>query len=62
MANILSDWLPSPSQHFLVVSVALLVYGVAPALIGRSGVRRRLPLDVASGSEGTSLRQRAGPA
>ncbi|WP_174544724.1 PLDc N-terminal domain-containing protein, partial [Variovorax soli] len=26
MANILSDWLPSPSQHFLVVSVALLVY------------------------------------
>ena len=26
MAHLLSDWLPSPSQHFLVVSVALLVY------------------------------------
>lgn len=26
MANSLHDWLPSPSQHFLVVTVALLVY------------------------------------
>ena len=26
MADSLFDWLPSPSQHFLVVAVALLVY------------------------------------
>lgn len=38
-------------------TVALLVYGVAPALIGRSGVRRRLPLTVVDASEGVSLRQ-----
>ena len=38
-------------------TVALLVYGLAPAMIGRSGVRRRLPLGVVDAPQGVSLRQ-----
>ena len=41
-------------------TVALLVYGLAPTLIGRHGARRRLPMQVVGAAEGAgSLRQTA---
>lgn len=41
-------------------TVALLVYGLAPTLIGRHGARRRLPMQAAGTAEGSgSLRQAA---
>src|SRR5688500_18463489 len=41
-------------------TVALLVYGLAPTLIGRHGARRRLPMQAAGAAEGAgSLRQAA---
>lgn len=40
-------------------TVALLVYGLAPTLIGRHGARRRLPVEAIGAVEGGSLRQNA---